>query len=66
MLFFPQSSLSLVIVVLSKHSLASAVNITISYKSYAAFDPYWFNGYPGKLRRFSDAKDSLDDQVILF
>ena len=63
--FISQSSLSLVVVILSKYPVTSAVNITVSYKSFAAFDPYWFNGYAGKLKRFSDAKDILDDQVTI-
>lgn len=49
---------------LSKYSVIYAVNITVSYKSFEAFDPYWFTGYSGKLKRFIDAKDTLDDQVM--
>ncbi|KAL5486960.1 hypothetical protein EMCRGX_G019505 [Ephydatia muelleri] len=60
------SSLSLIIIMLSKYSVIYAVNITVSYKSFEAFDPYWFTGYSGKLKRFIDAKDTLDDQWGLF
>ena len=57
------SSLSLIINVVTKHTVSSKLEVLVSYGAYKDFNPYWFTGFAGKLARFQQAKQLLDDQV---
>ena len=45
-------------------STSNTVTVDVSYDDYIAFDPYWYPGYTGLLRRMVQAKELLDDQVL--
>ena len=57
------SSLSLLINIITPHSLSSTVMIKASFESYSNTDPFMFPGFAGRLARFQSAKHTLDLQV---
>lgn len=59
----PPSSLSLLVNIVSRHSLTSPLEVSISFSSYSTSDPYTFQGFAGKLARLQAAKHTLDMQV---
>ena len=44
--------------------MSSQLVVNVTYGSYKSFNPYWFPGYAGRLARFQQAKETLDDQVL--
>ena len=65
MSILPHSTLSLIINIVSKQPVGNKVEVMVSYGSYKMFDPYWFQGFAGRLARLQQAKQILDEQVSL-
>ena len=51
--------------ILTAHPVSSQLEVNVTYGSYKSFNPYWFSGYAGRLARFQQAKEILDDQVSM-
>ena len=58
-----RSTLSLIVNILTAHPVSSQLEVNVTYGSYKSFNPYWFPDYAGRLARFQQAKETLDDQV---
>ena len=62
-MFYLCRTLSLIINVVNSLPVINLVKVGVSYASYKDFDPYWFPGFPGRLARLQQVKETLDDQV---